>query len=105
MWWCRCGVDDGFGIMVVSGCSTYVTEPVDVVLVCDWSCAVCSGWAAACMYGVVMVVCAGGASSMIVLMVVVEYTTRVVTVLCMCIIVCGVDVIIFNAIERDTFHV
>ena len=26
-------VDDGFGIMVVSGCSTYVTEPVDVVLV------------------------------------------------------------------------
>ena len=37
---------------------------------------------------------------MIVLMVVVEYTTRVVTLLCMCIIVCGVDVIIFNAIER-----
>ena len=36
---------------------------------------------------------------MIVLMVVVEYTTRVVT-LCMCIILCGVDVIIFNAIER-----
>ena len=33
MWWCRFGVDDGFGIMVVSGCSTYVTEPVDVVLV------------------------------------------------------------------------
>ena len=26
-------VDDGFGIMVVSGCSSYVTEPVDVVLV------------------------------------------------------------------------
>ena len=26
-------MDDGFGIMVVSGCSTYVTEPVDVVLV------------------------------------------------------------------------
>ena len=41
-----------------------------------------------------------GASSMIVLMVVVEYTTGVVTLLCMCIIVCGVDVIIFNAIER-----
>ena len=41
-----------------------------------------------------------GASSMIVLMVVVEYTTRVVTLLCMCIILCGVDVIIFNAIER-----
>ena len=53
------------------------------------------------MYGVrVVVVCAGGASSMIVLMVVVEYTTRVVTLLWMCIIVCGVDVIIFNAIER-----
>ena len=26
-------VDDGFGIMVVSGCRPYVTEPVDVVLV------------------------------------------------------------------------
>ena len=26
-------MDDGFGIMVVSGCSPYVTEPVDVVLV------------------------------------------------------------------------
>ena len=37
---------------------------------------------------------------MILLMVVVEYTTRVVTLLCMCIILCGVDVIIFNAIER-----
>ena len=33
IWWCRFGVDDGFGIMVVSGCSPYVTEPVDVVLV------------------------------------------------------------------------
>ena len=42
---------------------------------------------------------------MIVLMVVVEYTTRVVTLLCMCIILCGVDVILFNAIERDRFHV
>ena len=37
---------------------------------------------------------------MIVLMVVVEYTTRVVTLLCMCIILCEVEVIIFNAIER-----
>ena len=35
---------------------------------------------------------------MLLLMVVVEYT-RVVT-LCACIILCGVDVIIFNAIER-----
>ena len=26
-------VDDGFGIMVVSGCREYVTEPVDVMLV------------------------------------------------------------------------
>ena len=26
-------MDDGFGIMVVSGCRRYVTEPVDVVLV------------------------------------------------------------------------
>ena len=51
------------------------------------------------MYCVVVVVVLG-ASSMIVLMVVVEYTTRVVTLLWMCIIVCGVDVIIFNAIER-----
>ena len=33
MWLCRFGVDDGFGIMVVSGCREYVTEPVDVVLV------------------------------------------------------------------------
>ena len=33
MWWCRCGVDDGFGIMVLSGCRPYVTEPIDVVLV------------------------------------------------------------------------
>ena len=57
------------------------------------------------MYGVVVVVGAGGASSMIVLMVVVEYTTRVVTLLCMCIIVCGVDVIIFNAIERYVSYV
>ena len=33
MWWCRFGLDDGVGIMVVLGCRTYVTEPVDVVLV------------------------------------------------------------------------
>ena len=25
-------------------------ELVDVVVGCDWSCAACSGWAAACMY-------------------------------------------------------
>ena len=37
---------------------------------------------------------------MILLMVLVEYTTRVVT-MCGCIIACGVDVIIFNAIERN----
>ena len=53
---------------------------------CDWSCAVCSGWAAACMYGVVVVVVLG-ASSMLLLMVVVEYTTRVVT-LCACVSFC-----------------
>ena len=47
-----------------------------------------------------VVVVVGASSSMIVLMVVVEYTTRVVTLLWMCIILCGVDVIIFNAIER-----
>ena len=39
---CDCGGADvawmmGFGIMVVSGCRRYVTEPVDVVLACDWS--------------------------------------------------------------------
>ena len=56
------------------------------------------------MYGVVVVVVLG-ASSMIVLMIVVEYTTRVVTLLCMGIILSGVDVIIFNVIERDTLHV
>ena len=93
-------VDDGFGIMVVSGCRKYVTEPVDVVLVVTGRVLYVVGRFAACMYGVVLVVGAGGASSMIVLMVVVEYTTRVVTLLWMCIIVCGVDVIIFNAIER-----
>ena len=78
-------MDDGFGIMVVSGCSPYVTEPVDVVLV---------------VTGRVLYVVGGplhvctvlwwwlcwGASSMIVLMVVVEYTTRVVT-LCACVII------------------
>ena len=64
-------VDDGFGIMVVSGCSSYVTEPVDVVVGCDWSCAVGSG----CVHS-------GG------------------HVVCMCIILCGVDVIISNAFER-----
>ena len=81
----------GFGIMVVSGCRTYVTEPVDVVLVVTGRVHVCTVlW---CWYVLL-------ASSMIVLMVVVEYTTRVVTLLWMCIILCGVDVIIFNAIER-----
>ena len=47
MWWCRCGVDDGFGIMVVSGCSTYVTEPVDMVLVVTGGVLYVVGWAAA----------------------------------------------------------
>ena len=89
IWWYRCGVDDAFGIMVVSGCRAYVTEPVDVVLVVPGR----------VLYVVVgpLHVCTVlwwwfvlGASSMIVLMVVVEYTTRVVTLLWMCIIVCGV---------------
>ena len=80
-------VDDGFGIMVVSGCSTYVTEPVDVVLVVTGRGLYVLRWAAACMYGVCGGGCAGGASSMIVLMVVVEYTTRVVT-LCACVSLC-----------------
>ena len=51
------------------------------------------------MYGVVVLV-VPGASSMIVLLVVVEYTTPVVTLWWMCIILCGVDVIIVNTIER-----
>ena len=47
--------------MVLSGCSTYVTEPVDVVLVVTGRVLyVVGGWAAACMYGVVVVDCAGG---------------------------------------------
>ena len=69
----------GVGIMVVSGCSTYVTEPVDMVLVVTGRVPYVVGWAAA-----YYVRCCGGglcwvaSSSMIVLMVVVEYTTRVV---------------------------
>ena len=53
-------VDDGFGIMVVSGCREYVTEPVDVVLVVTGRVLYVVGWAAACMYGVVVVVVLGG---------------------------------------------
>ena len=60
MWWCRFGVDDGFGIMVVSGCREYVTEPVDVVLVVTGRVLYVVGWAAACMYGDVVVVVLGG---------------------------------------------
>ena len=49
-------MDDGFGIMVLSGCSTYVTEPVDVVLVVTGGRVLyVVGWAAACMYR-----CCGG---------------------------------------------
>ena len=60
MWWCQFGVDDGFEIMVVSGCSPYVTEPVVVVLVVTGRVLyVVGGWTAACMYGVVVVVGAG----------------------------------------------
>ena len=54
-------MDDGFGIMVVSGCREYVTEPVDVVLVVTGRVLYVVGWAAAaCMYGVVVVVVLGG---------------------------------------------
>ena len=79
-------VDDGFGIMVVSGCREYVTEPVDMVLVVTGRVLYVVGWAAA-----YYVRCCGGglcwgASSMIVLMILVEYTTRVVT-LCACVII------------------
>ena len=76
----------GVGIMVVSGCSPYVTEPVDMVLVVTGRVLYVVGWAAA-----YYVRCCGGglcwgASSMIVLMILVEYTTRVVT-LCACVII------------------
>ena len=61
MWWCRCGVDDGFGIMVVSGCSTYVTEPVDVVLVVTGRVLyVVGGPLHVCTYGVDGGGCGGG---------------------------------------------
>ena len=53
-------VDDGFGIMVVSGCRPYVTKPVDVVLVVTGRVLYVVGWAASCMYGVVVVVVLGG---------------------------------------------
>ena len=46
----------GFGIMVLSGCRTYVTEPVDMVLVVTGRVLYVVGWAAACIYGVVVVV-------------------------------------------------
>ena len=45
-------MDHGFGIMVVSGCSPYVTEPVDVVLVVTGR--------VMYVYGVVVVVVLGG---------------------------------------------
>ena len=102
MWWCRCGVDDGFGIMVVSGCRPYVTEPVDVVLVVTGRvlyvvggplhvCTVLWWWFVL-----------GGIINMLLLMVVVEYS-RMVT-LCACIIVwSGCDY--FQYDRRDTFHV
>ncbi len=95
-------MDDGFGIMVVSGCRKYVTEPVDVVLVVTGRVLYVVGVVRCCMY----VRCCGGGlcwgpSSMLLFMltVVVEYTTRM-GPMCACIILCGVDVIIFNAIER-----
>ena len=53
-------MDDGFGIMVVSGCREYVTEPVDVVLVVTGRVLYVVGWAAAFMYGIVVVVVLGG---------------------------------------------
>jgi hypothetical protein len=46
-WWCR-------------ATSPYVTEPVDVVLVVTGGVLYVVVWAAACMYGVVVVVGAGG---------------------------------------------
>ena len=54
-------MDDGFGIMVVSGCREYVTEPVDVVLVVTGRVLYVVGWAAACMYTVLWWwLCLGG---------------------------------------------
>ena len=77
-------MDDGFGIMVVSGCREYVTKPVDMVLVVTGRVLYVVGWAAA-----YYVRCCGGglcwgASSMIVLMILVEYTHSGGHVVCMC---------------------
>ena len=82
-----------------------MTEPVDVVLVVTGRVLYVVGGP---LY-VCTVLCGDslcwGASSVLVLMVVVEYTTRLVT-LCACVSFCVEwDVIIFNTIERDTFHV
>ena len=53
-------VDDGFGIMVVSGCSSYVTEPVDVVLVVTGRVLhVVGGLLPVCTGVVVVLVCGG----------------------------------------------
>ena len=61
MWWCRCGVDDGFGMNHGGvGLQGVRDGACGCGVGCDWSCAVCSGWAAACMYGVVVVVVLGG---------------------------------------------
>ena len=53
-------MDDGFGIMVVSGCREYVTEPVDVVLVVTGRVLYVVGGPLHVMYGVVVVVGLGG---------------------------------------------
>ena len=53
-------MDDGFGIMVVSGCRLYVTEPVDVVLVVTGRVLYVVGGPLHVCTGVVVVVVGGG---------------------------------------------
>ena len=53
-------MDDGFGIMVLSGCREYVREPVDVVLVVTGRVLYVVGWAAACYVRCCGGGCAGG---------------------------------------------
>ena len=53
-------MDDGFGILVVSGCREYVTEPVDVVLVVTGRVLYVVGGPLHVCTGVVVMVVGGG---------------------------------------------
>jgi hypothetical protein len=94
MWWCRFGVDDGFGIMVLSGCREYVTEPVDVVLVVTGRASYVV--VSRCMY---VGCCGGGCAGGIMCLSTLGWSR------CVHVSLCGVDVIIFNVIERYVSYV